>query len=114
MYNLTHKRSRFVRGYAGLLLCFTLGVASPALTQDTTSGTQDFGGLPPGDGRQEVYGICSACHSLMIVKQQRLSKEAWLEVLKWMTEKQGMPPLPPETLELVSGYLAEHYGIDSE
>ena len=70
-------------------------------------------GLPGGAGREEVYGLCGACHSLMIVKQQGLSRAAWEETMEWMVEEQGMPELDRETLDLVIDYLAEHYGIGS-
>ena len=111
---LSNKHYRTALCCAGLLLSLTLGLPGATLAQETTSGTQDFGGLPPGEGQQEVYGICSACHSLMIVKQQRLSREAWLDVLTWMTEKQNMPPLPDETRERIASYLAEHYGTGGD
>ena len=99
---------------AGLFLLLMIGLPGVTHAQETTGGAQDFGGLPPGEGQQEVYGICSACHSLMIVKQQRLSREAWLDVLTWMTEKQNMPPLPDETRERIASYLAEHYGTGDD
>lgn len=99
---------------AALLLMTALTAAQwlprPAAAQETSQATEPFGGLPPGPAQAEVYGLCSACHSLMIVKQQRLSKEAWLDTLQWMTEEQGMPPLPPEMLDRIAGYLGEHYG----
>ena len=72
----------------------------------------DFGGLPEGDAQAEVYGVCSACHSLMIVQQQGLSKQSWLDTLDWMIEEQGMAELPEEMLDRIAGYLAEHYGED--
>ncbi len=75
--------------------------------------TEDFDGLPPGPGRETVYGLCSACHSLMIVKQQGLSRRVWDETLVWMVEEQGMPPLDPPERDEVLDYLAQHYGPDS-
>ena len=77
-----------------------------------SSGAEEWDGLPGGAGRDEVYGICGACHSLMIVKQQGLSRDAWEETLDWMVEEQGMPELDRDTLDLVIDYLAEHYGVD--
>ncbi|MBF0162662.1 MAG: hypothetical protein HQL88_10295, partial [Magnetococcales bacterium] len=45
-------------------------------------------GLPEGAGREEVFYTCGACHSLMLVQQQRLSRAVWAETLAWMvTEK---------------------------
>jgi cytochrome c len=74
---------------------------------------EDWAGLPPGPGREEVFSLCQACHSLAIVKQQGLSKKSWTETLHWMVEEQGMPELDPPEMELVADYLATHYGVDS-
>ena len=69
-------------------------------------------GLPAGPGREMVFGLCQACHSLAIVKQQGLDRESWDETLVWMVKEQGMPPLDPENLKLVLDYLATHYGVN--
>ena len=101
---------------AALVLLLALGGGTWAAATETVgqaAGTEEWDGLPGGAGREEVYGICGACHSLMIVKQQGLSRDAWEETLDWMVEEQGMPELDEETLALVIDYLAEHYGVDS-
>ena len=68
-------------------------------------------GLPPGPGREDVFYRCNACHSLMIVKQQGLSRAAWDESLVWMVEEQGMPPIDdPATRSRVLDYLSTHFG----
>lgn len=90
----------------GPALALALACGAPA------AGAEEWDGLPGGAGRDEVYGICGACHSLMIVKQQGLDRDAWEETLVWMVEEQGMPELDRDTLDLVIDYLAEHYGVD--
>jgi cytochrome c len=67
-------------------------------------------GLPAGPGREIVFGLCQACHSLAIVKQQGLDRTSWEETLEWMVDEQGMPPLDAESQVLVLDYLATHYG----
>jgi len=74
---------------------------------------QDWEGLPPGPGREEVFYTCQACHSLAIVKQQGLPRYAWDDLLVWMVEEQGMPPLDPPERALVLGYLATYFGRES-
>ena len=71
---------------------------------------EDWGGLPPGPGREEVYYGCQACHSLRIVVQQGLSRDSWDETLEWMVDEQGMPELEPEEHQLILDYLANNYG----
>ena len=72
---------------------------------------EDWLGLPPGPGREEVYYTCKACHSLMLVQQQGLSRIDWEETLDWMVEEQGMDAIEDEaTRDLILDYLATHYG----
>ncbi len=70
--------------------------------------TEDYGGLVPGEGREDVFYACQACHSLKLVLQQRLSRDSWAETLDWMVEEQGMPPLEPDERERILGYLARY------
>jgi hypothetical protein len=72
---------------------------------------EDWLGLPPGDGREEVFYQCQACHSLKTVQQQGLSKDSWEETLEWMIEEQGMAELEPDELKLILDYLSIYYGI---
>lgn len=101
----------------------TLGDSKPATTtSDAQAKTEsdkppegeptfaDELGLPKGEGREEVAALCSACHSLQIVKQQGLDADRWDGLMDWMTEKQGMPALDPEDRTRIVSYLAEHYG----
>jgi cytochrome c len=73
---------------------------------------EDWQGLPPGAGREEVFYLCQACHSLALVKQQGLSRDSWEETLDWMVEEQAMPEPEPEERALLLDYLALYYGID--
>ena len=75
--------------------------------------TGDWQGLPPGPGREEVFYLCQACHSLAIVKQQGLDRETWDETLVWMVEEQEMPEPEPEERDLMLGYLSTHFGRDT-
>ena len=75
---------------------------------------QQWQGLPAGPGRELVFGLCQACHSLAIVKQQGLDRESWDETLTWMVKEQGMPVLDQANLVLVLDYLATHYGRASK
>ena len=84
---------------AGLAAALALGAA--------TAAAQDA--LPDGAGREEVEIYCAACHSLKIVVQQRLSRDAWDETLVWMVEEQAMDPLSEDERKLVLDYLATHF-----
>ena len=84
---------------AGLAAALAFGAAAAA-AQDA---------LPDGAGREEVEIYCAACHSLKIVVQQRLSRDAWDETLVWMVEEQAMDPLLEDERKLVLDYLATHF-----
>ena len=89
--------------FIGAMLASSICIAN-------TNPADPFAGLPAGKGQVETFAFCSACHSLMIVKQQKLSREDWQETLEWMVEEQGMDELPPEAESLVLDYLSLHFG----
>lgn len=72
----------------------------------------DYDGLPPGEGRDEVYNVCAACHSARLVTQQGLSRDAWDGLIDWMIEEQGMPEPDDETRAVILDYLSEHLNTD--
>ena len=75
-----------------------------------TSSADEYEGLPPGSGRDEVLGLCGACHSMKLVTQQGLSRSTWAEVLVFMVEEQEMAELEPEDEVLILDYLEKFYG----
>jgi len=84
-------------------------VASAAAARATQ---EEWMGLPPGKGRDEVFNICGACHSLRLVTQQGLPRWRWVEVLAYMVEEQEMEKLDPNDQKLILDYLAKWYGPD--
>lgn len=74
------------------------------------SSSFDYGGLKEGTGREDVYSVCSRCHSIMLVKQQGMSRSRWADMLVWMVEEQGMDELPGDQHERILDYLAKYYG----
>lgn len=71
----------------------------------------DYGAdWPAGPGQAEAGALCNSCHSLAIVKQQRLSRDNWDTLLTWMVEEQGMAAQTPERRALILDYLVAHFG----
>jgi hypothetical protein len=62
--------------------------------------------LPEGRGREDTFYRCTACHSTAVIRRSGLSRERWNELMDWMTERHGMPPLEGEERQLIVGYLA--------
>lgn len=87
--------------------------AQPAAAAVAEDDPNRWDGLVPGPGRDEVFYLCKTCHSLMIVKQQGLSRSAWDETLTWMVQEQGMRPIESEAArERLLVYLSTHFGTD--
>ncbi len=83
--------------------------ASASTSPEATVEDTDFEGLPEGLGREAVYFNCTACHSIRQVDQQRMSRDAWDQLLDVMVEKNGMHPLQPWARTRVLNYLATHF-----
>ena len=71
----------------------------------------EFWGLPPVDTGTHtlVAAYCGACHSLKIVMQQRASADRWDDLITWMVDKQGMPPLDADERNQIVRYLGTYF-----
>ncbi len=97
---------------AGRIRSFLLAAAMLAAGGTGVAWADDLDpDWPQGPGREEAFYLCSACHSLAIVKQQGLSRESWDELLVWMVEEQGMDELEPDERVLILDFLAANFGI---
>ena len=65
--------------------------------------------LPPGRGRDETFGLCTACHNFRLVSAQGMTRARWDETMTWMTVRHNMPDIQGEDRDLVLDYLANHY-----
>lgn len=90
---------------AALLLALT-----PALAEEENP----WAPLPPGEGAEETYFACIACHSLRTVTNGGYSRRVWDELLDWMVDEQGMWEMDAEEREIVLNYLATYIGEDWE
>ena len=65
--------------------------------------------LPEAPGREETFGLCTACHGYRLVSNQGLTREKWDETMVWMTERHGMPDIQGADRDLILDYLATHH-----
>src|SRR5690606_35109811 len=63
---------------------------SPESKAERPEGNPELGGLPDAPGAEDTFYLCSACHSIALVKQQSLSDARWDYLWTWMIEQQGM------------------------
>ncbi|WNC74087.1 hypothetical protein RGQ13_08860 [Thalassotalea psychrophila] len=85
---------------SSLLSFSALSHAGQALDKET--------GLVIDAGFDIVKANCTACHSAALVTQNRMSRETWLDTIRWMQEKQGLWPLM-QNEAIILDYLEKHY-----
>lgn len=85
-----------------------LACAPLARAQDSEPETEDV--LPPGEGREETFYGCTACHNTAVIRRSRLARTQWDGLMDWMTEKHGMAPLEGEQRRVIVDYLTRHFG----
>jgi hypothetical protein len=78
----------------------------PEQTAPTEQISETPEALPEGHGREDTFYRCTACHSTAVIRRSRLSRDRWDELMDWMTERHGMPPLEGDERRLIVDYLA--------
>jgi len=73
----------------------------------------DFALLPEAPAKEDVFYTCSACHSIKLVAQQRLTKAGWDEILDWMVEEGGMNELEEEDRQQILDYLSTAFSVET-
>jgi hypothetical protein len=92
------------------LACFASGPAvaqagSPAFTPRDEK-PEDF---PAGDGRDETFYACTACHGFQLIAQQGMNRGQWEDSIDGMTKRHNMPPLEGNERKIVLDYLTATY-----
>ena len=91
------------RGFRSLVLVLlTTSLAVGAYANEPS-------GLVQAPGWELVQSQCSACHSIQLVTNHRLSREKWLKTIRWMQEQQNLWPLGDLETPILD-YLAKNYG----
>ncbi len=65
-------------------------------------------GLVYAEGFDVVRGTCTACHSAMLVTQNRATRDGWKDMIRWMQKTQGLWQLG-KSEPIILDYLAKHY-----
>lgn len=89
-------------------------VASVAVAQTTNPadapGGEEPSALPAGQGQEEVFYACTACHSTAIIRRSAFPRQQWDGLMDWMVEKHGMNALEGDERKLIVDYLTQHFG----
>lgn len=91
---------------AALLFAATLSLgaaAGAARAQEHNDRPED---LPAGQGRDETFYTCTACHGVAIIVRQGMPRERWDATIDDMIRQHNMPPPDDADRRLVVDYLA--------
>lgn len=69
--------------------------------------------LAPGEGREVVEAVCTACHTVDNIVASHMSRKTWDTTISWMQETQGLGPLEPDVRETILDYLEATQGLDA-
>ncbi|MDW8445301.1 MAG: hypothetical protein RML45_14340 [Acetobacteraceae bacterium] len=89
---------------AGMLIAPLLVSAPSTSAEEETPEV-----LAPGEGREETFYYCIACHNTALIRRSGFTRQQWDELMDWMTERHGMNPLEGELRETIVNYLAQAY-----
>ena len=81
-----------------VLLMFSLSLLPAVWGQD----------LPPGEGRETVMRVCTACHDIDAVPRLHYSREGWANLVSSMKDM-GADATDAELVQIVN-YLAKNFG----
>lgn len=69
-------------------------------------------GLAPGEGRDAVWAVCTACHTAEIIVASHMSRKTWDSTITWMEETQGLTGLEPDVRTIILDYLEKTQGLE--
>jgi len=79
-----------------------------ALWDDVKDGIHSPTGLIADDHLDLVVNNCTGCHSAALIRQNRLTADGWISIIRWMQDKQNLWNLGSNEEESVT-YLAKNY-----
>ena len=91
-----------------LLPILLLLLAAPGFAEDKETDKET--GLIIAPGFEQVKETCTVCHSPMLITQNKADRDGWLEMIRWMQDKQGLWDLEPDVENTILDYLAANYG----
>ncbi len=99
---------------AVLLAAFAPGAGSAlAQTQQEqfTPEVEDPANFPEGEGRDDAFYTCGACHAFKLVARQGFSRERWEETIDLMINTHGMAKLEPKDRKVIVDYLSAAFPV---
>lgn len=69
-------------------------------------------GLFKADAHDIVSANCLACHSSRLITQSNMTRDQWLDVIRYMQKNHNLWPLAQQEAVILD-YLAQHYGPET-
>lgn len=104
----------FLAAALALAGAFALAQPTAAQTAQFTPREETPEVLPVGNGREETFYACIACHGTPIISRQALSRDGWDDMLRLMVTRHGMPELPTDERTLILDYLAAAFPVRAQ
>ena len=79
------------------------------IEEEIVNGIHLSSGLIVDDGYEFVLKTCEECHSFNVIFDSHLSREQWLETIRWMQRTQELHDLKSWE-DPILDYLAKNYG----
>jgi hypothetical protein len=86
-------------------LALVLGVAAAGAQTQFTPRDEAPENFPAGNGRDEAFYSCTACHNFKLIAAQGMSRRQWDESIALMVQRHGMPALDDKDKTIVLDYL---------
>lgn len=84
-------------------------VFAQAQQEQFTPQTEDPETFPEGEGRDDTFYACSACHAFKLVASQGFTRERWDETIDLMVDRHGMAKPEAKDREVLLNYLAKAF-----
>ena len=91
------------------ILAGSLALAAAAQAAAEAPELDPFTGLKMTGDWQLVRNNCVGCHSAKLITQQSGTEARWLDLIRWMQEKQNLWQFEPAVEKKIIGYLAANY-----
>ncbi|MFQ3220919.1 MAG: hypothetical protein ACI8R9_001670 [Paraglaciecola sp.] len=91
-----------------VLILFGLSTIALSIQAVEKTTYDPITGFVIGENYEIVRAHCTACHSAKLVTQNRMTRDNWLETIRWMQNSQGLWPLGAQEQKILD-YLEIHY-----
>jgi hypothetical protein len=91
-----------------IMLVLGLSTIAPSIQAQQQTIYDPITGFVVSENYEIVRAHCTACHSAKLVTQNRMTRDNWLETIRWMQKSQGLWPLGVQEQKILD-YLESHY-----